>query len=66
LSAGGSELTLEGKIFYVEKDDKGVVTEKSEIDGQLCLKVLVYLLDDAVKKPVMHELLDDQLKLALE
>lgn len=51
-----TELELDGKIFLVGKDEKGDVVSRDQLDGELCLKVVVAVLDDALKHPYLDKL----------
>ena len=52
-----SELELDGKIFLLGKNADGHVISRSELDGELCLKVVIAVLDDRLKSNELEELL---------
>lgn len=43
------ELELEGKVFIVEKDKEGNVVSRDELNGELVLKSLLVVLEDAIR-----------------
>ena len=45
---------LDGHIYYVSKDKEGNVISKDEVDGEMILKLLVAVLDDAMQNPVLQ------------
>ena len=47
------ELKLDGHIYYVKKNAAGDVISEEEMDGDMCLKLLVAILDDAHKSPIL-------------
>jgi hypothetical protein len=44
-----AELELDGKIFFVEKDQEGNVVSREELDGELVLRALLTVIEDAVR-----------------
>ena len=53
-----SELKLEGKIFFVQKNEKNEVVSQEELDGEICLKLLLAVLDDANDYPLLKRLFE--------
>ena len=53
-----SELKLEGKIFFVQKNEKDEVVSQEELDGEICLKLLLAVLDDANDYPLLKRLFE--------
>jgi len=51
-----TELELDGHIYLVKKDGDGNVTSKDELDGELCLRLLVAILDDAHQNPILKNI----------
>ncbi len=51
-----SELELDGRIFLLGKNAEGTVISKEELDGELCLKVVIAVLDDGLKVGYLEEL----------
>lgn len=56
--SASSELELDGHIFLVERDNDGNVTKRSELNPEICLKVIVAVLDDAIKNPILDTIVD--------
>lgn len=48
------ELKLDGHIYLVKKDAEGKVVSEDELDGEACLKLLIVILDDAIKNPALQ------------
>lgn len=45
-----SEIELDGHIYFVEKDENGKVVSKIELDPDLCLQVIIYAIEEGLKK----------------
>ena len=41
-------LELEGKVSIVEKDDDGKELSRGEIDGDICLKILMHAIEEGL------------------
>ena len=54
-----AHLVLDGKIFIVETDADGNEVSKEELDGDVCLKALLSVLEDALKHPALDMFLDN-------
>lgn len=54
------DIELDGNIYLVEKDKDGNVVGKSEIDGEVVLKMIVTILEQAVKDEKFINSLDDE------
>lgn len=48
------ELKLDGHIYFVKKDVDGKVLSEDELDGDMCLKLLVAILDDASNHHILN------------
>ncbi len=48
------ELKLDGHIYLVTKTEDGTVLSQDELDGEIILKLLVAVLDDATKNPMLQ------------
>jgi hypothetical protein len=46
---GSLELELDGHIYVTEKDKDGNIISREEIDGELVLKMLLNILEDAIR-----------------
>jgi hypothetical protein len=44
-----AELELEGKVFFVEKDEDGNVISRDELDGELVLQALMTVIQAGVR-----------------
>lgn len=53
-----SELELDGKIYLITRDAEGNVVDKDQLDGELCLKVMIAVLDDSLKHPYLEKLVE--------
>lgn len=45
------ELELDGHIYTVEKDEEGNIISREELDGEMCLRLLIRILEDAIEDP---------------
>ena len=49
------QLRLEGNIFLIQCDKDGKELLKDEIDGEVCLKLINYILEDSIKEQLKNE-----------